>query len=945
MGRRRDRIEREDYSSDSGGSEEEDEGLDVYGEFESFTQPSRRKKQRRGKRSKDEVMLGIFAEESDDERDLMRKNIRYKGVDFVEKDAGDEVTMAMQTDDNDDNDDHDGEGRPRLGIGGASMRQTGLGLQQEAATSEEPEEKAEQEEDYRPTFGLGPRMLGGGSKSGRGLGLGFRPAQPPEPQERPSEQEDDYRPSFGTSRKHGPEPPLSETFAHHTTTQSDTMHTALPTAPKPSFLAAATSKGTSTPTSRKYGLGASMLEKMGYREGQGLGSEGQGILNPIETKLRPERMGLGGVREMTAQAREEARRRGQILSDDEDEKKVRRRKKGAEGGGSGTSTPRSRAKKVVYQTVEEMAGGMAVPATIQKLVDLQGREVDLASAVSGVGKMEDDLRIAQLARRDLKRFGDEFKALEQQKKYIHLERTRVHDELALDEQNIALVESIVMAVEKLSITASSGGTGIEGLEAINAEIMELQRDVPKESIFSLGLDEVVVGIIHPMVKQVIVDWDPLSDPNANGLTTTLKSWNQILLIRTKHQQDLEIEAESGLFPHQNKLLTHPPQKHSKLTHNRVSPYESLIYHIILPKVRSAINNLWSPYDPAPATALLDSWDALLPQFIHANLLDQIVLPKLRRAIDKWNPRKSSHETVHLWIFPWLPYLEHTHREDLINTIQYKFKTLLETWDLKHGAVPGLEEWRELFGRGALEDILLKTILPKLALELRENLEIDPADQQLDVLLERVMVWRPYFRGSTWGQLLQSEFFSKWVGLLYLWLTSEMVDMEEVSQWYEWWKHSVFPPEVLELDGVRRGFKAGLDLMSKAADYIENNIPLSKLPAPISTGPQRPVSKPVKVHKKEDSKAKGIAAAPAKEKTIFKDILEEVCVENSLLMVPLRRADEASGKALFRVTASADGKGGVMGYIGEGDVLWLQTKRQGAFEPVGLDRLVPLAERR
>ena len=53
----------------------------------------------------------------------------------------------------------------------------------------------------------------------------------------------------------------------------------------------------------------------------------------------------------------------------------------------------------------------------------------------------------------------------------------------------------------------------------------------------------------------------------------------------------------------------------------------------------------------------------------------------------------------------------------------------------------------------------------------------------------------------------------------------------------------------------------------------------------------------------------------------------------------------SRKALFRITANAVGKGGVLGYIGEGDVLWLQTKRQGAFEPVGLDRLVPLAERR
>src|ERR1700719_2250471 len=90
MCRRKDRIEKEDYSSDSGGSDEDEEYVERYGEFESFTQPSRRKKRRHG-RSKEDAMLGVFAEgSSDDDRDLMRKNIRYKEVNFVEKEDEDE---------------------------------------------------------------------------------------------------------------------------------------------------------------------------------------------------------------------------------------------------------------------------------------------------------------------------------------------------------------------------------------------------------------------------------------------------------------------------------------------------------------------------------------------------------------------------------------------------------------------------------------------------------------------------------------------------------------------------------------------------------------------------------------------------------------------------------------------------------------------------------------
>src|SRR5436305_2049537 len=173
MGRRKDRIEKEDYSSDSGVSDDdEDERLERYAEFESFTQSSRRKRRRHG-RSKEDAMLGVFADgSSDDDRDLMRKNIRYKEVNFVEKEEDDEDDAEVTS---------------------------------------------------------------------------FRPFNQPKSPE--------------------------STFAQHTTTQSDTMHTTLPSGPKRSLLSSR--KGTSTPTSRKYGLGASMLEKMGYKQGQGLGSEGQ----------------------------------------------------------------------------------------------------------------------------------------------------------------------------------------------------------------------------------------------------------------------------------------------------------------------------------------------------------------------------------------------------------------------------------------------------------------------------------------------------------------------------------------------------------------------------------------------------------------------------------------------------------------------------------------------
>ena len=44
---------------------------------------------------------------------------------------------------------------------------------------------------------------------------------------------------------------------------------------------------------RRYGIGARLLSKMGYKQGKGLGKDGDGITEPIETTKRPQGVGLG----------------------------------------------------------------------------------------------------------------------------------------------------------------------------------------------------------------------------------------------------------------------------------------------------------------------------------------------------------------------------------------------------------------------------------------------------------------------------------------------------------------------------------------------------------------------------------------------------------------------------------------------------------------------------
>lgn len=52
-------------------------------------------------------------------------------------------------------------------------------------------------------------------------------------------------------------------------------------------------KPASSSMTKKYGIGAKLLSRMGYVEGQGLGKDGSGITAPIETEQRPQGVGLG----------------------------------------------------------------------------------------------------------------------------------------------------------------------------------------------------------------------------------------------------------------------------------------------------------------------------------------------------------------------------------------------------------------------------------------------------------------------------------------------------------------------------------------------------------------------------------------------------------------------------------------------------------------------------
>ena len=724
---------------------------------------------------------------------------------------------------------------------------------------------------------------------------------------------------------------------------------------------------------------AKMMAKMGYVEGQGLGATGRGRLAPIESQLRPQGAGLGAVKEKTKQAKEEEKReaalRGEVVEESSEEEKKRRRKlkeKRTSDGTNGVGTPRK--PKPKYKTAAEMeaaAEGLEVPNVLLSLIDATGQDTKLLTSTAGLMKSQtmvpsetESSKIARRARRDLEAFTSEWTALTERKGYFEAQESQLISEIEEDKENFRDMKGMIDAAENLQ-RVNLDADDLEDSyqwEAITGKLESLQKSSTGQS---LEIQEIAVAALHPLFKYTMQKWEPLqSSREPNGGLPYLKRLQHLLV--PQREVNTELALQDGISY---------PIPHTKST----THYETMIYSLWLPSMRSAIINDWDIYQNSDALFhLLTAWKPVLPSFIWANVIDQLVAKRLSDAVAAWKPRntqknhRNSSGPPHVWLFPWLQYLNEQHTDPksstgLLSEVKRKFKSVLSTWNLSSSVPVGLEEWRTVL-QSELSSMLVRHLLPRLALHLSTNLIIDPRDQDLTPL-EDVLRWAPFFPLDTMAHLLVAEFFPKWHQTLYVWLTYEGVNYTDVKDWYSWWKEQVLGKALSAdfngLSSIASEWNKGLETMSQALDLLEKGMdvsahlpaaplntsfelsqgtpPMSTLSASRSSGPSPPPFT-------SSTTSHTVKASQIGESITFKDVVEEWCAENGLLLFPLREADLQTGLPLFRITASASGRGGVVIYL-KGDVVWIRgiaTSGTGnrTFMPVGLDEtLVSKAEGR
>ncbi|KAF7454661.1 GCFC domain containing protein [Pyrenophora tritici-repentis] len=630
----------------------------------------------------------------------------------------------------------------------------------------------------------------------------------------------------------------------------------------------------------KAGFGAKMLAKMGYKGEGGLGKEGAGISEPIQVVNRGTKGGIGIVAEKSEQQRREEKRK-------------------AEANGENPSAKED-------ASIIDATTGASTPTSG---VSLRGADII---------PFENSLQAR--VRRDLNSFSEAFEQLQVESQAIPPQKYALQKELEALERQMDELEDLQARIESLR-------TGT--FEAVCEGLKSLRAAYPSKSLHRES-----IAVIHPHFSRKIASWEPLED----ALEVVAAAFSEMADIIQPRSRRIV----SQTYTHPSEALVSSntaDEEEDKIKRGTSSSYESMMLKLWLPTVSSAVTQ-WDVKNPQPMVHLVQVWTPVLPPFIAKRVLEQVTR-KLSTSIHEWNPRKFK-KSPHTWIVEWLPFLRPSDLDPkgsgLVAEIKRKIRHALQSIDLSKGPLPGMDQWRKVFGKAEFDHLLTSHLVPRFAAYLRDNFEIDPAEPDL-APLEAVFAWKGLVSNEVIGKLLRSQFFPKFLEILHQWLSSEEVIFEEVGTWLAWWKNDIIKDDINNLPSVASGWNEAYFLFNQAFDLGEAR--MTDLPAPQVEGTE---ASPDTTQFSKSVKKEPPRPAPQVEEATLKDILEEFCAEENLLLIPLREAHTQTGLPLFRITASATGRGGAVAYL-RGDVLWVQNKKdKSVWERTELDEsLVAKAE--
>ncbi|KAF6005895.1 hypothetical protein HII12_005471 [Brettanomyces bruxellensis] len=632
------------------------------------------------------------------------------------------------------------------------------------------------------------------------------------------------------------------------------------------------------PEYMKYGIGAKMMKQMGYVEGQGLGKTGQGIKEPIMTKLRPKGIGLGAIKEKIEE------------SDDDSSMSESER-----------LSVKSPIKKLNFQI-------QALPTLFELITALEDESFHVPQRIKEISDNSDQEN--SNSNRELRLLLEDvlwkIRDINRREKYYRHQIQEYDEYLQNTESKIGFAEFVIGTVEK---------SRAENDEFDKTSILKILHVINQEAVdrkikIDSQVTDVLISMMAPTVKELL--------PNRS-----LSEISDASVINSSEPEQGDISAFDNMilqfwipkvtnFFHTEWISISQPNLGISLIDDFASTglvnssgANFVLRSVIVPILIDDINNQWiiDYVDNAdgPEIWIVD-WLEFLPEDMLEEIMKHLFRKYCQWITDDWNLENDPvlpSQRIHLNL--WLDYYD---------------------------------------GKGRIEQHILKSIIAKLVNELREyqgdSFQIEEISNYMKYVHFIEMFRKNGLSEAMVNLIVQNEIMIPFTISFF-----KLKDDAQRFRFLSIWVGSLFS-KVEEFQCVKDSLVICYDYLNlKYNTGISRKYRiLAELPSISQLESQmvHPMNKFLQNLEKCDTKSEGNQADIGQTNRVtvtMKMLTEEYCEKHGMFLIPLRNEGlNETGKVMFEATT--DMVKGVHVYF-EDDILWAEVSEK-RFEPIDLEEL-------
>ncbi|CUM66139.1 uncharacterized protein PRCAT00003796001 [Priceomyces carsonii] len=662
----------------------------------------------------------------------------------------------------------------------------------------------------------------------------------------------------------------------------------------------------------RYGIGATLLMKMGYKEGKGLGAREGGIVNPIETKLRPQGIGVGGIRENTKQEDEIS------VESSEDELRIHTK----------VGKTETDISLKLFNIIDELtASGVDIPLYMKEISDQAS-----SGKVVSVPKMHEVFRL-------LFRFKEDLDETKNQEAFLSYQIENI--EKTIEEDNLELNAEQDLLNKLDSFQSRHPDSEAEQISLITDTLNSIACE-PSRNAKSAGL--ALASVASSFVGHIF----------KNELQAFLKKdhkYLQVLMEWTSISKDIQ-KASEGRLTFWDSMMVNHIEKSLK------AQIEKNIDHTILLEVIEFL---------IEAPILLDNISA-----ISNRVARDVILPNLKKEIEEWDLNRTCDVSPPLHLIDFISVLsvEKTSlAQSLISMVSAKYIQYIDFHNID-------SFWLTYLRDGKKQEYLEHVVAPELSrlfkiwsVALSHFISDEKFQEISNSFLQSLC---SFLDREEWNMLsedferldlafflmfetdyeiiddakvilvLQFKIFNAWLQTLYRYLTSS-VSSGTILKWFRKW-YGYIEKKVILLD-LKEEVVALLDwYFNSALKYIEeysSGEKLSSLELPSIQGNSFPSFTTIFKKSALASKTSNVEGIPSHQLlTSFKDVVTSYCSQHNILFMNLKNKYHPTfGFPIYQLEGYSGRK--LLAYI-QDDVLWitpnLNFEELEDFTPISLDEL-------